>query len=117
MVPMPASVNSSSSRLCGTRAVDDVSGLGAAADRVDAGGELRPHAAVDPRQLLLDLAHRGARDQRSLLLAVAEPADHIGKEDRLVGAERGGDLAGRLVGVDVVGMPSRSQAEEAMTGM
>ena len=76
-----------------------------------------PHAAVDPAQLLLDLGDGGPRDQRRLVGGVGEPADDVGEEDRLVGAERRRDLAGRLVGVDVVGLPSRSEAEEAITGM
>ena len=93
----------------GDAAVDDVGRLGAAADRVDAGLQLRPHPAVEPRQRLLDLAHRGARDQRALVVGVGEPALDVGEEDRLVGAERGRDLAGRLVGVDVVGLAARGR--------
>ena len=109
MVPMPASVKSSSRRLCGLR--PSMMWADWAPPRIAStqAAELRPHAAVDPVQPRLDLADRGARDQRALVGRVGEPAVDVGEEDRLVGAERGGDLAGGLVGVDVVGAGPRGR--------
>ena len=46
-----------------------------------------------------------------------QPAGDVGQEDHLVGAERARHRAGGLVGVDVVGVPSRSAPTEAITGM
>ena len=73
-------------------------------DRLDAGPELGPHAALDLVQRGGHLAHRGARDQRAGVLWVGEPAANVREEDRLVGAQGRGDLARGLVGVDVVGV-------------
>ena len=36
------------------------------------------------------------------VVGIAQPAGHVGQEHQLVGAQRAGDGAGRLVGVDVV---------------
>ena len=104
-VPMPASVNSSSRRECGDAAVDDVRRRDPAVDRVDAGLELRAHAALEllerrarPRSAL------AWRDQALRVRRVAQPARDVGQEDQLVGAQRARDRAGGLVGVDVVGV-------------
>ena len=104
IVPMPASVNSSSSSECGLAAVDDVRRPDPAANRVDAGRSFGRIPPADRAERRLDLVDGGARDQRASSAGVVEPALDVGEEDRLVGAERGGDLAGRLVGVDVVGV-------------
>ena len=118
IVPMPASVKSSSSSECGLRPSmmwADWAPPRIASTQAPSLGRMPPSIA-------------GSRSSTSATVAreisepgvggIGEPALDVGEEDRLVGAERGGDLAGGLVGVDVVGLAgSRSEAEEAITGM
>ncbi len=85
-------------------AVDDVRGVDAAGDRLHARRELRAHTAAEGVQPVLDLAVGRLADQRIRVGRVGEPADHVGEEDDLVGAESGRHRAGGLVGVDVVGV-------------
>ena len=73
-------------------------------DRVQARLELGAHAAGDVVEHGLDLVGAGLADDRAGVGGVAQPAVDVGEEDDLVGAERAGDGAGRLVGVDVVGV-------------
>ena len=51
----------------GAAAVDDVGRAGAATDRLQAGGELRAHPAVDTVERRLDLARLDPRAQRGLV--------------------------------------------------
>ena len=74
-------------------------------DRVDAGAAASAACRRrSPASRSSTSATLALRDQRALVAGVGEPALDVGEEDRLVGAERGRDLAGRLVGVDVVGL-------------
>src|SRR5262249_4063982 len=93
-----------------------------ARDCLDAGAELRAHPAGDSLERLRDLADGRVRAQRRFVGRIREPARDVGEEDRLVGAQRCGDLAGRGVGVDDVGValatcPCRAPSAEATPGM
>src|SRR5919204_2769263 len=85
-------------------AVDDVRVGHAAVDRVQAGLQLGPHAAGDRAERGLDLVRGGLADHGRRVVGVAQPADDVGEEHDLVGAEGAGHGAGGLVGVDVVGV-------------
>ena len=63
LVPMPASVNSSSSSECGWRPSMMCAKRDAAVDRVDAGLQLRPHAARRHGERRLDLVGRRLGDR------------------------------------------------------
>src|SRR5919198_5065750 len=84
--------------------VDDVGERHAAVDGVEAGRQLRAHAAGDAVEYGLDLVGARLRHHACRVRRVAQPAGHVREEHDLVGAERAGDGAGRLVGVDVVGV-------------
>ena len=103
MVPMPASVNSSSSSECGRRPSmmwADPTPPRTASTQAPSFGRMPPATELERG---LDLAHRDPRVQRGLVVGIGEPAGDVGEEDRLERAERGRDLARRRVGVDVVG--------------
>ena len=85
-------------------AVDDVGVGHPAVDGVQAGGELRAHAAADRRQRLGDGVGADLGDGARRVLGIAQPAGDVGEEHHLVGAQRAGDRPGGLVGVDVVGV-------------
>src|SRR4051794_8800546 len=85
-------------------AVDDVRERHAAVDGLQAGRELGPHPARDVLQRTGDLVRAGLGDDAGRVGGVAQPALDVGEEHDLVGAQRAGDGAGRLVGVDVVGV-------------
>ena len=74
-------------------------------DRLQAGRELRAHAAGDARQRAPPHVRRlGLGDDAVGIGGVAQPAGHVGQEHDLVGAQRARHGARGLVGVDVVGV-------------
>ena len=114
MVPMPASVNSSSSTTCGHAAVEDVGRADAVLDGVDARRDLRDHAAGERARRRRAAAARSAvdaADEAGGIVDVGEQALDVGEVDHLLGAERLGDGAGDGVGVDVVGLPGQVGAD------
>src|SRR5207244_3066674 len=91
-------------------AVDDVRLRGPALQRPERGFDLGEHAAVDdalPHESLGVLARERADE---LAVAVADALD-VGQVDQLLGAERGGDLTGDQVGVDVVRLAGGADAD------
>ena len=86
-VPAPCSVKSSTSRACGTPAVENDHRLDAGLNRGDGGLELGDHAAAGHAggDRLAGLAHRQLADQASL--AIQNPR-HIGEQQHALGLER-----------------------------
>jgi len=87
-------------------AVEDVGAAHAAADRGDAGADLRDHAVGDLAGLeeLLEALGVDVGDERLLVTEVSVDAGDVGEVDELLGVEGFGDRRGDRVGVDVVGL-------------
>src|SRR5450830_998973 len=87
-------------------AVDDVGAGHAALQRLAHGRDLGDHAAGDaPRGLQRpEVGEVALGDGSDLAALVLVHALDVGEEDDLLGVERGGDLPGDRVGVDVVGL-------------
>ena len=85
-------------------AIDDVRLAHPLFYRMNAGQHLRDHASVEDaggdQAIHLPKAHR--RHQRALVGWIFHDAGHVGEKDELLRVNRGGDLAGSGVGVDVV---------------
>ena len=101
-VPMPASVNSSSSSECGSRPSTMCAAptpARRASPQASSFGSMPP---LTVGQALAHLRRGGLGDAAAGIGGVGEPALDVGQEDHLVGAERRRHRPGRLVGVHVV---------------
>ena len=104
MVPMPASVNSSSSSECGwepSMMWAEETPPRIASTQAPSFGRMPPPTPSRARSTSSTPARETSEPG---IRRVGEPAGDVGEEDRLVGAERRRDLAGGGVGVDVVGV-------------
>ena len=110
-VPTPCGVKISSSMRVRHAAVEDDRGLDAALDRLEAGLELGDHAAGDGAvgDQRADLRWRSGRGSAGLVLS-STPGTSVSSEQARR-ADRAGDGAGRGVGVDVVGLAVRADAD------
>ena len=111
-VPTPYSVNSSSSSACGTRPSMMTAPSTPPAHRLEAGLDLRDHAAADGAvgDVAARLARRHLRDQLALLV---EHALDVGQHQQPLRADRGGDGAGGGIGVDVERLAARAACRSA----
>ena len=104
MVPMPESVNSSSSTTCATRPssrwADPTPRSRASRQAVTLGIIPPGEGAVGDERA--QLGRRGARDQALGIAHVAQQTGHVGQVDDLLGAQAGRHGSGHGVGVDVV---------------
>ena len=84
-------------------AVQDDGAVGPGADGLDAGLDLRDHAAGNDALFLelLSLGHGQFRDQMAFLV---QHARDIGQQQQAFGARRPGDGTRRRIGVDVIGL-------------
>ncbi|KAF2946178.1 hypothetical protein DAI22_02g274100 [Oryza sativa Japonica Group] len=105
MVPVPSS--DLQQQRVRDAAVDDTRGVHALRQRADAALHLGDHPTAHlpvghhlPHPGDVDLLHKAPG-----VIAVGEYPGHVGEQQQLLRAQRGGDLAGRGVGVDVVGLP------------
>ena len=103
-VPVPWLVNSSSSTACGVLPSMMTTPCDALLERVDAGFDLRDHAAGNGAvgDQLARILHRQFRNQ---LLRLVEHAGNVGQQQQPLGLQRAGDRAGKGVGIDVEGLP------------
>ena len=103
-VPIPASVNSSSSSACGRRPSmmwADPTPPRIASTQAPSFGRMPPATSPRAASTSPTLARERSEPASS---RIGEPAADVGEEDRLVGAQGRGDLAGGRIGVDVVGV-------------
>src|SRR5699024_100972 len=82
--------------------VDDVGGLHAAVDGIQAGGHLRDHAAIQGREELLQLFRGQAGDQRVLVWPVRVEARHVSEHNESLSVQCSRQRTGGGVGIDVV---------------